>query len=77
VRDGISLAKAGHPVVVFLQTQFENAARAQAKGLGMPELRCFAYPQHRPGDVSSPREEEQAVKATAELPRLLLAPSTC
>jgi hypothetical protein len=50
VRDGIFLTKAGHPTVVFVNDFFEKAARAQAKALGLPELKIFVYPQHKAGD---------------------------
>lgn len=72
MRDGIALARAGHPVVVFVQDHFERAARAQAKKLGVSDLRIYVYPQYQPGGVSAVLEEEKAVKAAAEFPRLLL-----
>jgi hypothetical protein len=58
VRDGIFLTKAGHPTVVFVHDFFEKAARAQAKALGLPELKIYVYPQHKAGDY----EAEEAVK---------------
>jgi hypothetical protein len=70
VRDGISLAKAGHPVVVFVYDNFERAARAQARGLGVPDLRIYVYPQYKPGDPLPP-ETEKALQAAVEFPRLL------
>ena len=72
MRDGITLAKAGHPVVVFDYDHFERAARAQARGLGIPELRIFVYPQYKPGDLLPP-EAAKAVKVAGEFPALLTA----
>ena len=72
MRDGIHLVKAGHPVVVFVYDHFERAARAQAKGLGVPDLRLYVFPQYTPGALSSSEEEEKAVKAAEEFPRLLM-----
>lgn len=71
MRDGISLSKAGHPVVVFVYDNFERAARAQAKGLGVPDLRLYVYPQYKPGDVSAAEEESKAATAAKEFPKLL------
>jgi len=71
VRDGIYLTKAGHPTVVFVHDFFEKAARAQAKALGMPDLKIYVYPQHKAGDF----EAAEAVKGTHaahELQRLLM-----
>ena len=73
MRDGIQLLKAGHPVIVFAYDRFERAARAQAAGLGVPDLKLYVYPQFAVGNLSSSVEEEKALKAAAELPRLLLA----
>jgi hypothetical protein len=58
VRDGIFLTKAGHPTIVFVHDFFEKAARAQAKALGLPELKIYVYPQHKAGDF----EAAEAVK---------------
>ena len=74
MRDGIILAKAGHPVVVFVYDNFERAARAQARGLGLPDLRIYVYPQYKPGDPLPP-EAAKALQAAAEFPRLLETPS--
>ncbi|MBI3069095.1 MAG: hypothetical protein HYY79_09560 [Betaproteobacteria bacterium] len=70
MRDGITLAKAGHPAVVLVYDNFERAARAQAKALGMPDLRIYVYPQYQPGDPLPP-EAAKAVKAAEEVPALL------
>jgi hypothetical protein len=70
VRDGIFLTKAGHPTIVFVNDFFEKAARAQARALGLPDLKIFVYPQHKAGDF----EAEEAVKgrqAAHELRRML------
>ncbi len=71
MRDGISLAKAGLPVIVFIYDNFERAARAQAKGLGVPDLRFYVYPQYTPGPDSLRHEEEKAVVAAEEFGKLL------
>ncbi len=70
MRDGIFLTKAGHPTIVFVHDFFEKAARAQAKALGLPDLKIYVYPQHKAGDF----EAEEAVKGTNaahELQRML------
>ncbi len=74
MRDGITLAKAGLPVVVFVYDNFERAARAQARGLGLPDLRIYVYPQYKPGEPLPP-EAAKALKAAAEFPRLLQTPN--
>jgi hypothetical protein len=71
VRDGISLAKAGVPAVVFVYDNFEPVARAQAIALGVPDLRFHVFPQYNPGAVSSANEEEKAIRAAAEFIALL------
>jgi len=73
VRDGIALTKAGHPVVVFVYDNFARAARAQANGLGVPDLRIYVYPQYKPGDPLPP-EADKAAKAAAEFPALITQP---
>ncbi|OGA38942.1 MAG: hypothetical protein A3G24_12430 [Betaproteobacteria bacterium RIFCSPLOWO2_12_FULL_62_13] len=67
----VPLSQAGRPVVVFVYDNFERAARAQAKALGVPDLRIYIYPQYRPGDPSPP-EAAKAIKAAADFPQLLL-----
>ena len=71
MRDGINLTKAGHPVIVFVYHHFERAARAQAKGLGVPDLRLYVYQQYTPGADSLKHEEEKAVIAAAEFGKML------
>lgn len=70
MRDGITLTKAGLPTVVIVQDSFERAARAQAKTLGLPDLRIYVYQQHRAGHVGS-EEAAKGVTAAAEV-RLML-----
>lgn len=70
MRDGIFLTKAGHPTVVIVQDAFERAARAQAKALGLPDLRIYVYQQHKAGDVAA-EEAAKGVVAAGEL-RLIL-----
>jgi hypothetical protein len=70
VRDGITLTKAGHPVVVFVHDNFERAARAQAAALGVPDLRIYAYPHYEPGDDLA-LEVDKALRAVTEFPKLL------
>ena len=71
MRDGIALARLGHPAVVFVYDNFERAARAQAAALGMPSLRIFAYPQYKPGDPLPP-EGRKAAQAAQGFPQMLL-----
>ncbi len=56
--------------MVFVHDFFERAARAQAKALGLPELKIFVYPQHQPGDYNA-AEAAKGVQAAHELPALL------
>ena len=70
MRDGIFLAKAGHPTLVFVHDFFERAARAQAQALGMPELKIYVYPQHKAGDYDA-AEAAKGVQAAHELPEWL------
>ena len=67
MRDGIYLTRAGHPTVVFVHDFFEKAARAQARALGMPELKIYVYPQHKNGDFDA-GEAAKGVHAAHELP---------
>ena len=71
MRDGVNLARAGHTAVVFVHDCFEQAARAQAQGLGLPDLRIYVYPQYKPGGVSDEVEEAKAKTAAEEFQRLL------
>lgn len=73
MRDGISLTKAGHPTVVVVQGPFEEAARALAKALGLPQLRLYVYPQHTVGG-SVAEEVDKGMKAASELARLIERP---
>ena len=66
--------KAGKPAVVFTHDRFERAARAQAAGLGVAELRLYVYPQFEVGNLQSSVEEEKALKAMEEFPKLILDP---
>jgi hypothetical protein len=45
VRGVINVSRNGHPVVLFVYNHFEHAARAQANGLGAPELKIYVFPQ--------------------------------
>ena len=72
MRDGIQIAKAGIPAIVFAYDHFERAARAQAKGLGMADLRLYVYPQFAVADLSATVEVEKALKAAEDFPKLLL-----
>ena len=38
MHDGVSFEKAGIPAAVFATTEFADAARAQAKALGLPNF---------------------------------------
>ena len=70
MRDGIFFTRAGIPTVVFVHDFFERAARAQAKALGLPELKIYVYPQHKSGDYDA-EEAAKGVKAAHELRMLL------
>lgn len=70
MRDGIALSRAGHPVVVFVHDNFDRAARAQAAGLRIADLKIYVYPQYK-RDASPSREAEKAVLAVKEFPELL------
>jgi hypothetical protein len=73
VRDGITLAKLGHPAVVFVHDNFERAARAQAAMLGVPDLEICVYPQFKPGDPPS-GEPDKAARAAVDFQSLLTGP---
>ena len=66
MRDGIFLTKAGVPTLVFVHDFFEQAARAQAKALGLPELKLYVYPQHKAGDFAA-EEAVTGARAAREL----------
>ena len=70
MRDGISISRAGHPVVVFVHDNFERAARAQAEGLRASGLRIFVYPQYTPG-ADLAKESEKAIIASDDFVKLL------
>lgn len=70
MRDGITLAKAGHPVVVFVHDNFERAARAQAAALGLAELPILVYQHYSPTDPDRV-EAEKAGKAAMAFPKML------
>jgi hypothetical protein len=72
VRDGVTLASAGHPVVVFVHDHFERAARAHATGLGLPNLNLYVFSPPQPGGSSATYEIEQAAQAVRECARMLL-----
>ena len=72
MRDGVNLAKAGHPAVVFVYDNFERVARAQASVLGVPELRFYVYAQYQPGGDSLPVEEAKGATAAEAFAGLLL-----
>ena len=72
MRDGIEVLKAGKPVIVFTHDRFERAARAQAKGLGVADLRLYVYPQFAVGNLQNEVEREKALKAVEEFPDLII-----
>ena len=71
MRDGIALKSAGHPALILVHEVFEQAAHAQATALGMPDLRIYVYPQHRPGEPDE-IEIEKAARAAEALDSNLL-----
>ena len=72
MRDGIAVSKAGKPAIVFTYDRFERAARAQAAGLGLPDLRLYVYPQFDVAKLSDAVEEQKALKAVDEFPKLIV-----
>ena len=72
MRDAINVSKAGRPAVLFVYNHFEKAARAQAKGLGVSDLKIYVFPQYKPGEAYSPEEAKKAVTAAEEFPKMLL-----
>lgn len=73
MRDGIALSKAGHPVVILVHDSFERAARAQATGLGFPDIKIYAFSQFQTeGPALRESEDEKAVVVVAKIPALLL-----
>ena len=72
MRDGIRVTELGKAAIVFVQDKFERAARAQAAGLGMPDLKIYVYPQYSIGGVSAAVEESKGVDAARGFPALLL-----
>lgn len=58
-------------MVVFVHDNFERAARAQAVGLRIPDLRIYVYPQYKPAEPSA-KEAEKAVQAVKGFQALLL-----
>lgn len=76
MRDAVNLAKAGHPVVLFVNGPFEKAARAHATGLGQPDLEIYVSRQFDPGKITDAAEEAKALKAAAEFPALLVKKTT-
>ena len=71
MRDGIALLSTGHPTLVYVHDVFERAAHAQAAALGMPDLRIYVFPQHRPGEPDE-IEIEKAARAAEALDSNLL-----
>ena len=60
--------------MVYVHDFFERAARAQAKALGLPDLRIYVYPQPKPGDPEE-IEKKKALKAAEELAGVMGHPS--
>ena len=72
MRDGIALSKAGHPVIVLVHESFERAARAQATGLGYPNLKLYKFSQpQQEGATDRESEGEKAVAAVEAIATLL------
>ena len=72
MRDAINVSKAGRPAVLFVYNHFEKAALAQARGLGVADLKIYVFPQYKPGEAYSPEEATKAVTAAEEFPKMLL-----
>lgn len=67
MRDGINLEIAGVPAVIITHDVFENAAKAQSKALGMPDLRLIVFPQPK----GEEQEAEGAQSAQEVVDRLI------
>jgi hypothetical protein len=52
MHDTIRLEKRGIPAVALVHDRFEEAARSQAKILGLPLAKIVAIPEPRHGDPS-------------------------
>ena len=75
MRDGINLARLGHPTVVLVQNQFARVAREQARALGMPDLRIHSYPLE--DSAASPAAAAaSAAKVAGDLPDIFRAPNS-
>jgi hypothetical protein len=69
VSDGHWISKQGRPVVVVVQKVFENAARAQARVMGAPNLPICAYPATPVGGDITPVASALAEQVVAILQR--------
>lgn len=58
--------------MLFVYNYFERAARAQASGLGAPDLKDYVFPQYKPCAAYAREKMEKAVRAAAEFPQILL-----
>lgn len=56
--------------MVYVHDAFAQAARAQAKTLGVPDLHIYVFPQCKPGRAED-EERAKAARAVEELPGLL------
>ena len=77
MRDGVAIFKAGYPVAVVVQKNFESAARAQAKIQGVPNLKMLVIPHvnaNLPNEEKDAAEAAIAESATEQLPGMLEYP---
>lgn len=60
---------AGVPAVVITHDVFENAAKAQSKALGMPDLRLIVFPQPKgeEHEVEGPESAREVVDKLIEM----------
>ncbi len=58
----------GVPAVLLVHHIFEAAARAQARALGIPDLRYIVYPQPRPQQTpeEAARDAQQVVSRVSQ-----------
>lgn len=72
MRDAANISKSGRPVILFVHDKFERAARTQASGLGVPDMKIYVFPQYAPGMATSPEEARKGEAAVDEVSKLLI-----
>ncbi len=59
-------------MVLFVHDKFERAARTQASGLGVPDMKIYVFPQYQPGMATGPEEARKGAAAVEEMSKMLL-----